>query len=387
MIRSSDRVSEIKPYYFATKLKAIAALNASGADIINLGIGSPDLPPPALALETLTDSLKVNAAHQYQSYYGLPALRQSIIDFYERYLDTHVNGIDHVLPLIGSKEGIMHISMAYLNPGDQVLVPNPGYPSYASCTQLAGGEPVYYNLTADNGWSPDIEALRSLDLTRVKLMWINSPHMPTGAVIPQETLEALVAFAHEHSILLCHDNPYAFILNEEPTSLLSIPQAESCVVELLSMSKAFNMSGWRVGAVIGTPRLLDPIIRFKSNMDSGMFKPVQLAAAAALRSDQSWFDSLNATYRKRKQIAYNILDSINCKYTTDQSGMFVWAKHDTLSGREVSDKVLDESRVFITPGFIFGDQGSDYVRVSLCSPIDRLEAAHQRIITSNTKRV
>ncbi len=382
MIRSSQRVAEIKPYYFATKLKAIAALNADGADIINLGIGSPDLSPPDEALETLTQSLTVNAVHQYQSYYGLPQLREAIRDFYLRYYTTQVNGIDHILPLIGSKEGIMHISMAYLDPGDQVLIPNPGYPSYAACTQLAGGQPISYNLSAANGWSPDISSLETLDLTRVKLMWINSPHMPTGSIIPTETLEALIAFAHKHSILLCHDNPYAFILNDQPTSLLSLPLADQCVIELFSMSKAFNMAGWRVGAVISTPKLLDPIIRFKSNMDSGMFKAVQLAAVAALKCEPTWFDSLNATYQSRKEIAYNILDSINCEYTKDQSGMFVWAKHPQLTGRQLSDQILAESRVFITPGFIFGDQGSDYVRLSLCSPINRLEEAHQRIIES-----
>lgn len=380
MIKPSERVIDIKPYYFATKLKEIAALNVKGADILNLGIGSPDLLPPSAAIDILKGSLSVNGAHQYQSYYGIPELRKAIIEFYQTHYHTQVNGIDHVLPLIGSKEGIMHISMAYLNKGDQVLVPNPGYPSYASCAKLAGGEPVYYNLNEDNGWVPDIEALSKLDLSRVKLMWINSPHMPTGSVIPINKLEALVAFAYKHSLLLCHDNPYAFILNNDPTSLLSIPNAESCVIELFSMSKAFNMSGWRVGAVIGTPSLLDPIIRFKSNMDSGMFKPIQLAAATALKCEQSWFDSLNNTYTKRKEVAYKILNSLGCKYRTDQCGMFVWAKHDTLSGREVSDLVLDKSRVFITPGFVFGDQGNDYIRVSLCNTIERLESAHQRII-------
>jgi len=380
MIRPSDRVSDIQPYYFATKLKEIAKLNENGAKVINLGIGSPDLNPPESAVETLKSSLKVNAAHQYQSYYGLPELRQAFIDFYQQHYMTRIESIQHVLPLIGSKEGIMHISMAYLNQGDKVLVPNPGYPAYSACTQLAGGLPLHYNLDGKNNWIPDLDKIKQLDLTDVKLMWINSPHMPSGSVIPKETLSDLISFACEYNILLCHDNPYAFILNDEPQSIMSLRGATDCCLELFSLSKAFNMSGWRIGALIGDPSLLDPIIRFKSNMDSGMFKPMQLAAVSALMSDQSWFDNLNATYRKRKETVHQILDSLRCKYNENQSGLFVWAQHPILSGRELSDKILADAKVFITPGFIFGDQGRASIRISLCNTVEVLNNAHQRIL-------
>jgi len=380
MIRPSDRVSDIQPYYFATKLKEIAELNENGAKVINLGIGSPDLNPPESAVETLKSSLKVNAAHQYQSYYGLPELRQAFIDFYQQHYMTRIESIQNVLPLIGSKEGIMHISMAYLNQGDKVLVPNPGYPAYSACTQLAGGLPLHYNLDGKNNWIPDLDKIKQLDLTDVKLMWINSPHMPSGSVIPKETLSDLISFACEHNILLCHDNPYAFILNDEPQSIMSLRGATDCCLELFSLSKAFNMSGWRIGALIGDPRLLDPIIRFKSNMDSGMFKPMQLAAVSALMSDQSWFDNLNATYRKRKETVHQILDSLRCKYNETQSGLFVWAQHPILTGRELSDKILADAKVFITPGFIFGDQGRASIRISLCNTVEVLNNAHQRIL-------
>jgi len=380
MIRPSDRVSDIQPYYFATKLKEIAKLNENGAKVINLGIGSPDLNPPESAVETLKSSLKVNAAHQYQSYYGLPELRQAFIDFYQQHYMTRIESIQHVLPLIGSKEGIMHISMAYLNQGDKVLVPNPGYPAYSACTQLAGGLPLHYNLDGKNNWIPDLDKIKQLDLTDVKLMWINSPHMPSGSVIPKETLSDLISFACEYNILLCHDNPYAFILNDEPQSIMSLRGATDCCLELFSLSKAFNMSGWRIGALIGDPSLLDPIIRFKSNMDSGMFKPMQLAAVSALMSDQSWFDNLNATYRKRKETVHQILDSLRCKYNENQSGLFVWAQHPILSGRELSDKILADAKVFITPGFIFGDQGRTSIRISLCNTVEVLNNAHQRIL-------
>lgn len=382
MINASNRVSGVRSYYFARKLKEIADLKASGVDVINLGIGSPDMTPPKAAIDGLTEALTVSNVHQYQSYYGLPELKEAFSQFYQKHYSVSVNAADSILPLIGSKEGIMHISMAYLNPGDEVLVPNPGYPAYRMCTELAGGKSRFYNLSEENNWQIDLEALKSEDLSKVKILWLNSPHMPTGAVSSTDELEKVVQFGRDHNILICHDNPYAFILNNTPTSIFNVSSIEDNVLELTSLSKSHNMSGWRVGAVVGKSDLLDPIIRFKSNMDSGMFKAVQLAATQALQVGQEWYDDLNNEYRKRREVAYQIMDALNCKYSSENVvGLFVWAKipDGKESGEVLTDQILDDTGVFITPGMVFGTQGHEYIRLSLCSPISTLSMALERI--------
>ncbi len=381
MINPSNRVSGVRSYYFARKLKEIAELRASGIDVINLGIGSPDMLPPKEAIDVLINGLSEDRAHQYQSYYGLVELREAFESFYEEHYQVSINGADNILPLIGSKEGIMHISMAYLNPGDEVLVPNPGYPAYHMCAKLAGAIPRFYSLSSDNNWQIDLEALKQQDLTRVKILWINSPHMPTGAVSSTEELQAVVQFGRDHNILICHDNPYAFILNDHPQSIFNVCTIEDNVLELTSLSKSHHMSGWRVGALVGKSELLDPVIRFKSNMDSGMFKPIQLAAANALGVKQHWYDTINTEYQHRRTVAYQILDSVNCEYSTDAAGMFVWAKVKGESGEALSDRLLMDVGVFLTPGIVFGTQGESYIRLSLCSPVDLLTKALNRIST------
>jgi aspartate/methionine/tyrosine aminotransferase len=381
MISPSNRVSGVRSYYFARKLKEIAELRESGVDVINLGIGSPDMAPPQIAIDGLTESLSVEKAHQYQSYYGLPELREAFASFYHQQFQVSINAKDQVLPLIGSKEGIMHISMAYLNPGDEVLVPNPGYPAYQMCTELAGGTPRFYNLSRNNNWQIDLKELAKQDLTKVKILWINSPHMPTGAVSSNEEMKAVVQFGRDHNILICHDNPYAFILNDKPQSIFNACSIDDNILELTSLSKSHNMSGWRVGALVGKSKLLDPVIRFKSNMDSGMFKPVQLAAANALGVKQEWYDTINAKYKTRRTIAYQIMDAINCEYSIDAAGMFVWAKVNNESGEALSDRLLQDVGVFLTPGMVFGTQGESYIRLSLCSPVDVLTQALNRIST------
>lgn len=381
-IQAADRLAQVKTYYFASKLKEIAALNASGQDIINLGIGSPDMAPPEKVVQALTDSLALPKAHQYQSYYGLPELRTAYADFYSKHFKVNLDFRNEVLPLIGSKEGIMHIAMSLLNPGDEVLVPNPGYPAYKMTTLLAGGLPRLYDLNESTDWKPDFEALNKLDLTKVKLMWVNYPNMPTGQRGDRALFEQLVDFGKKHHILICHDNPYAFILNDQPLSILAIPDALDTCLELTSLSKCFNMAGWRVGAVLGSATYLQSIIKFKSNMDSGMFLPVQYAAVEALRSDASWFKSLNERYEQRQALAWKIYDALGISYNKDSSGLFVWGKVSKKSGEEWSEALLHEAQVFITPGFIFGDNGLGYLRISLCTPIERMEEALERIVSA-----
>jgi len=379
MIRSAKRLAQVKTYYFAKKLREIAELNAKGQDIINLGIGSPDMHPPDDVSQRLIDGLHSQNAHQYQSYFGLPELRAAFAKFYDHYYQVQIDHDREVLPLIGSKEGIMHIAMSFIDTGDEVLIPNPGYPAYKMTTLLADGKPRFYNLTEKTNWLPNFEALQNQDLSRVKLMWVNYPHMPTGSRGNSKLFQDLIAFGHQNNILICHDNPYSFILNSEPNSILKVDGAKETALELFSLSKGHNMAGWRLGAVLTHEDYISAIVKFKSNMDSGMFKPIQLAAIAALNSNQDWFDNLNKTYSERREVAWEIFNSIGAKYNKESSGLFVWAKVPTDNSSFWSNKILNEARVFITPGFIFGTNGESYLRLSLCNTPEQLEIAKERI--------
>jgi len=377
----SHRLEGIGEYYFSSKLREIEELNKSGKQIINLGIGSPDLPPHPDVIQVLQNEASKDNVHAYQSYKGSPVLREAIAEWYQKYYAVSIAPATEVLPLLGSKEGIMHICMTYLNEGDQVLIPNPGYPTYTSAVKLAGGTPLYYELTADNHWAPDFENLEKSDLSKVKLMWVNYPHMPTGQMPSKLLFEKIIAFAKKHQILICHDNPYSFILNETPMSLLSIEGSKEVVIELNSLSKSQNMAGWRVGMLIAAEERINEILRFKSNMDSGMFLPVQLAAAKALSLDQTWYESVNKIYQARREKVFELLDVLNCVYSKEQVGMFVWAKIPSQykDGYALSDKVLYDANVFITPGGIFGSAGNGYIRVSLCGSIEKFSEAIKRI--------
>jgi aspartate/methionine/tyrosine aminotransferase len=377
----SHRLEGIGEYYFSSKLREIDELNKAGKQIINLGIGSPDLPPHPDVIQVLQNEASKDNVHAYQSYKGSPVLREAIAEWYQKYYAVSIAPATEVLPLLGSKEGIMHICMTYLNEGDQVLIPNPGYPTYTSAVILAGGTPLYYELTADNHWAPDFENLEKSDLSKVKLMWVNYPHMPTGQMPSKLLFEKIIAFAKKHQILICHDNPYSFILNETPMSLLSIEGSKEVVIELNSLSKSQNMAGWRVGMLIAAEERINEILRFKSNMDSGMFLPVQLAAAKALSLDQTWYESVNKIYQARREKVFELLDVLNCVYSKEQVGMFVWAKIPSQykDGYALSDKVLYDANVFITPGGIFGSAGNGYIRVSLCGSIEKFSEAIKRI--------
>ncbi len=381
MMEVANRLNDIGEYYFSQKLKEIAALNHQGKSIINLGIGSPDLPPHPDVIKVMQDeSAKLNV-HGYQGYKGSDALREAFAKWYREFYNVSLNAATEILPLIGSKEGIMHLCMTYLNNGDEVLIPNPGYPTYRSAVQLAGGTCVPYQLTEEQDWLINFEALEQQDLSRVKMMWVNYPHMPTGRLPTTELFTQLVAFGKKHNILICHDNPYSFILNEQPMSLLSFEGAMEVAIELNSLSKSHNMAGWRVGAMLGSKERIEDVLRFKSNMDSGMFLPAQLAAAKALSLGKDWFTEVNAVYAKRKLKAFALLDSINCKYASNQAGLFVWAKipKDYKDGYTLSDDILYNANVFITPGGIFGSAGAGYVRVSLCSTEENFDLSIHRI--------
>ncbi len=379
---TAKRLDGIGEYYFSLKLREIDELNKQGKNIINLGIGSPDLPPHPDVIKVLQEESAKPNVHAYQSYKGSPILRKAIADWYAKWYAVTVNPDTEILPLIGSKEGIMHICMTYLDEGDRALVPNPGYPTYRSAVKLAGGNCIDYDLIEENNWQPDIAALKLLDLSKVKLMFVNYPHMPTGQLPETETLKQLIDFAKEHDILLVHDNPYSFILNDEPKSLLSIEGAKEVVLELNSLSKSQNMAGWRVGMLVAAKERIDEVLRFKSNMDSGMFLPLQLAAATALGLDKSWYDGVNAIYRQRREKVFELLDTLKCVYSKNQVGMFVWAKipSNYKDGYALSDEVLYNSNVFITPGGIFGSAGDGFVRVSLCGSIERFEEAISRVV-------
>ena len=362
-------------------------MNREGKNVINLGIGSPDLPPHPDVISVLNNESAKPNVHAYQSYKGAPALRKAMSDWYRQWYQTALDPDTEILPLIGSKEGIMHVCMTYLNEGDIALVPNPGYPTYRSAVKLAGGACVDYTLRETNNWEPDFEELEKIISeatnkgSKVKLMWLNYPHMPVGKLPSVALFEKIVAFARKHGLLICHDNPYSFILNEQPASLLSIPGAKECVIELNSLSKSHNMAGWRVGMLCGAKERIDEVLRFKSNMDSGMFLPLQLAAAKALSLDRSWYEQVNAVYRRRREKVYELLDVLQCRYDTGQAGMFVWARipDSYASGYELSDAVLYNAGVFITPGGIFGAAGDPYVRVSLCSTEEKISESIQRI--------
>lgn len=380
----ASRLQHTEEYYFAKKLREIDELNKSGLRVINLGIGSPDLPPHPEVIQVLTEQASLPNTHAYQNYKGAPALRQAMADWYYRYYGVNLNPEKEILPLIGSKEGIVHICMTYLQEGDEVLIPNPGYPAYAAAVRLSGATSIPYELTSENNWLPDLKALAAKDLSKVKLMWINYPHMPTGASATKAFYTELVAFAKEHTILLCHDNPYSFILNDQPTSILATEGAKEVAIELNSLSKSSNMAGWRVGMLMGDEQRINEVMRFKSNMDSGMFLPLQLAAAKALSLDASWYASLNETYLKRRLKVFELMDLLQCSYRKDQVGLFVWAAIPSKykDGYALSDEILTHARVFITPGGIFGSAGINYIRISLCATEMVFEEAIARIKAS-----
>jgi len=381
MIRTANRLHTVEEYYFSKKLREVKGLIADGRPIINMGIGSPDLMPSTKIVEAIQNAVLDEGAHQYQSYQGLPELRESIGWFYKEKFGIQLEPLTEILPLMGSKEGIMHISMAFLNPGDEVLIPNPGYPTYTSVSKLVGAETKYYNLTEAGEWFPDLDAIEERDLSNVKIMWINYPHMPTGSKITEVQFEKLVTFAKRNDILLVNDNPYSFILNDKPSSLLSVKGAKEVALELNSLSKTFNMAGWRVGMVLGSSDHINAILKVKSNMDSGMFYGIQKGAIEALNIGQEWYDMLNEVYRKRRDLIFNLADTLGCTFDKEAVGLFVWAKlpPGSKSAEEFIDKILYEKNIFITPGTIFGSNGEGYIRFSLCVTEDKIQEAIDRI--------
>ncbi|MDG1014122.1 MAG: aminotransferase class I/II-fold pyridoxal phosphate-dependent enzyme [Flavobacteriaceae bacterium] len=381
MMTTADRLLTVEEYYFSKKLREVNTLKLGGAPIINLGIGSPDLAPPKGVITAITKSMSDASAHKYQSYQGLPELRSAISGFYKAHYDIMLNSETQVLPLIGSKEGIMHISMAYLNQGDAVLIPNPGYPTYMSVTKLLGAIPVFYDLKAASNWQPDLVSLNAMDVSKIKLMWVNYPHMPTGTLGDKEILKGLVDFAKKNDILLVNDNPYSFILNDNPFSIFNIEGADEVCLELNSLSKTFNMAGWRVGMLIGDKAYINSIVKVKSNMDSGMFYGIQKGAIEALNSPKNWFSDLNFVYSERRKLIWELATALNCNFEVNTSGMFVWAKlPDGVSSVSFIDKMLKEYNLFIAPGNIFGSNGEGYIRFSLCAPEDIIKEAIKRVI-------
>jgi LL-diaminopimelate aminotransferase len=380
MIKTAKRLDIIEEYYFSSKLREVRQLASEGKPIINMGIGSPDLKPSQAVIDAVVSAMQDENAHQYQSYQGLPELRKGMADFYQNNYGVALDPNNEILPLIGSKEGIMHISMAFLNEGDHVLIPNPGYPTYTSVTNLVGAVPVYYDLKEVNNWEPDFDALEKLDLEKVKIMWVGYPHMPTGARGSLELFEKLVAFAKKYHILLINDNPYSFVLNDKPMSLLQVEGAKDVAIELNSLSKTFNMAGWRVGMVLGNATLIDAILKVKSNMDSGMFYGIQKGAIEALKSDQSWFDSMNAIYKKRRVLTEQLAEKLGCEVYAAGVGLFVWAKlpAGVASAEDFIDTILYEKHVFITPGTIFGSNGEGYIRFALCVKEEKIQEAINR---------
>lgn len=380
-ITPAQRLSAIGEYYLQRKMKEVAALNAQGLDIVSLGIGGPDMMPPADAIETLCNAARRSDTHSYQLGIGLPELREAFADWYRKYYGVTLDPAKEILPVSGSKEGIIFISLAFVNPGDKVLVPDPGYPTYTSANHLAGAEIVKYDLTQDGGWYPDFDALDQSDLSGVKILWMNYPHMPTGAPARREVFERAVAFGKKHGIVIVNDNPYSFILNTERQSIFQVEGARDIAIELNSLSKAHNMAGWRMGMIATNPTFMSWILKVKSNIDSGQFKPLMLAAAAALKQDEDWFTGLNAEYKLRRQAGEEVMRAMNVEFDPGQRGMFLWGRiPDSIpSGEAFVDMILNEARVFITPGFIFGKNGERYVRISLCAPVEKLKEAARRI--------
>ena len=380
-ITPANRVGSVQEYYFSRKLKEVAEMNAAGKNVINLGVGSPDLPPSERTIETLCEHARQPNEHGYQPYVGIPELRKGFADWYKKWYDVDLDPKTEIQPLIGSKEGILHISLAFLNPGEGVLVPNPGYPTYSSVSKLVEANLISYELKEELGWQPDFDELEKMDLSNVKLMWTNYPNMPTGADASMELYEKLVAFGKKHGIIICNDNPYSFILNEYPSSILSVPGAKDICIEMNSMSKAHNMPGWRMAMLASNAQFVQWVLRVKSNIDSGQFKPMQYAAVEALSAPKEWYDNMNQVYRSRRNLAGQIMRTLGCEYDEKQVGMFLWGKIPAgAKGSEaIADRVLYEANVFLTPGFIFGSQGERYIRISLCCKNETLEEALKRV--------
>ncbi len=380
MIKPAKRLDTVQEYYFSKKLREVRQLTAAGKPIINMGIGSPDLQPPTQVLEAISNSLGDATAHKYQSYQGLPELREAISTFYKNKFSVDSNPENEILPLMGSKEGIMHISMAFLNEGDKALIPNPGYPTYTSVAKLVGAEPLFYNLNAASNWQPNFEELERQDLSGVKIMWVNYPHMPTGTDATLATYEKLVAFGKKHNILIINDNPYSFILNDNPISILQVEGAKDIALELNSLSKTFNMAGWRVGMLLGNATFINEVLKVKSNMDSGMFYGIQKGAIEALQLSDDWFSSQNKIYEERRNLIWQLADKLEATYSKNATGLFVWAKiPEGKKSEEITDKVLYENDIFITPGTIFGTQGEGYIRFSLCVTKEIIKEAISRL--------
>ncbi len=380
-IQPAQRVGSVKEYYFSRKLREVAEMNAKGLDVISLGIGGPDRMPSKEVLDALFSEAAKENSHSYQPCVGLPALRKAFADWYRKWYSVELDPDTEIQPLIGSKEGILHISLAFLNPGDGVLVPNPGYPTYTSVSNLAQAQIFNYDLKEENGWKPDFEELEKLPLDKIKLMWVNYPHMPTGTPADIELLTEIVNFGRKHNIVIAHDNPYSFILNDNPTSILSVPGAKEIAIEMNSLSKSHNMAGWRVAMLASNPQFVNWILKVKSNIDSGQFKPVMLAAVKALQSGKKWYDELNTVYSSRRKIAEEIAAELGCSFDSSQRGLFLWAKipDHMPSGEALADEVLYKANVFITPGFIFGSNGNRFIRISLCATEDNMHRALERI--------
>ena len=378
---TATRLTHVQEYYFSKKLREVRTMISSGQPVINMGIGSPDLPPPQEVIDALQNSLSHPTAHKYQSYQGIPALREAIAAFYKKQYGVTLNPENEILPLLGSKEGIMHISMAFLNPGDQVLVPNPGYPTYTSVTRLVEAEAVFYNLEEDHHWQPNLEKLKRIDCTKVRLMWINSPHMPTGTTIDPQNFTELIKWAKENDILLVNDNPYSFVLTDQPKSIFQNIDDKSQVMELNSLSKTFNMAGWRMGMLSGSKENINHVLKVKSNMDSGMFYGIQQGAIAALQQPQSWFDHINAIYSERRKQVWKLAEAMDCSFDKNNSGMFVWAKlpegHN--DSESFIDQLLHDKHIFLAPGTIFGSAGQGYIRFSLCVDKSQIVEALNRL--------
>ncbi|WBX71722.1 pyridoxal phosphate-dependent aminotransferase [Tenacibaculum retecalamus] len=380
MIQPAKRLETVQEYYFSKKLREVRALAAAGKPIINIGIGSPDLQPPTKVIDAIQQSFNHAVAHKYQSYQGLPELRNAISKFYLQQFKVALNPENEILPLMGSKEGVMHISMAFLNEGDKVLIPNPGYPTYTSVTKLIGAEPIFYNLSDTDNWQPDFEELEKLDLADVKIMWVNYPHMPTGVNATIATFKKLIAFGKKHQILIVNDNPYSFILNDKPLSILQIDGAKETALELNSLSKTFNMAGWRVGMVLGNANFIESILKVKSNMDSGMFYGIQKGAIEALQLSDDWFSEQNKIYEERRNLVFKLADKLNCTYNKNSTGLFVWAKiPEGKTSEGIADEILYQKDIFIAPGTVFGSQGEGYIRFSLCVSTETIKAAINRI--------